>query len=100
MKVKVAKAEGYVLDWMVNKAEGLNELLAPVPYSRRWDMGGPIIEREKIAMWEDDEGGWFASAHEGRGNDFHGETLLIAAMRCYVASKLGDEVEVPDGVAR
>lgn len=26
----------------------------------------------------------------------YGPTLLIAAMRCYVASKLGDEVEVPD----
>ena len=25
-----------------------------------------------------------------------GPTPLIAAMRCYVASKLGDEVEVPD----
>ena len=26
----------------------------------------------------------------------HGPTPLIAAMRCYVASKLGDEVEVPE----
>jgi hypothetical protein len=26
----------------------------------------------------------------------HGHTPLIAAMRCYVASKLGDEVEIPD----
>ena len=26
----------------------------------------------------------------------HGPTPLIAAMRCYVASKLGDEVDVPD----
>ena len=25
----------------------------------------------------------------------NGPTPLIAAMRCYVASKLGDEVEVP-----
>ena len=28
-----------------------------------------------------------------------GETRLIAAMRCFVASKLGDEVEVPDELA-
>jgi hypothetical protein len=27
---------------------------------------------------------------------FVGPTPLIAAMRCYVASKLGDEVEVPE----
>jgi len=25
-----------------------------------------------------------------------GDTPLIAAMRCYVASKLGDEVDVPE----
>ena len=28
-------------------------------------------------------------------SDFHIFAHLIAAMRCYVASKLGDEVEVP-----
>jgi hypothetical protein len=28
-----------------------------------------------------------------------GPTPLIAAMRCYVISKLGDEVEVPDELA-
>jgi hypothetical protein len=27
---------------------------------------------------------------------YHGPTPLIAAMRCYVASKLGDEVEIPE----
>jgi hypothetical protein len=26
----------------------------------------------------------------------YGDTPLIAAMRCYVASKLGDEVEIPN----
>jgi hypothetical protein len=26
----------------------------------------------------------------------HGPTPLIAAMRCYIASKMGDEVKVPD----
>lgn len=29
---------------------------------------------------------------------YKGPTRLIAAMRCYVASKLGDEVEVPEGL--
>lgn len=29
-------------------------------------------------------------------DDIQGPTPLIAAMRCYVASKLGDEVEVPN----
>ena len=60
-----------------------------------WAQGGPIIERGEIAVWADSEGGWLASANEGRGFDYNGHTPLIAAMRCYVASKLGDEVEIP-----
>jgi hypothetical protein len=64
--------------------------------STDWSQGGPIIEREGIALWPDDEeGGWFASANGGQGEDYKGPTPLIAAMRCYVASKLGDEVEIP-----
>jgi hypothetical protein len=27
-----------------------------------------------------------------------GDTPLVAAMRCYVASKLGDEVEIPEQI--
>ena len=64
--------------------------------STDWAQGGPIIELEKIAVWPDEEGGFFASANEGAGKDHYGPTLLIAAMRCYVASELGDEIEVPD----
>jgi hypothetical protein len=26
----------------------------------------------------------------------YGNTPLIAAMRCYVASKMGDEIEIPE----
>lgn len=64
--------------------------------STRWAHGGPIIEHEGIALWQDEETlGWFASADEGRGNDYLGPTPLIAAMRCYVASKLGDEIHIP-----
>jgi hypothetical protein len=37
---------------------------------------------------------------ECNSNDYHnrqhGPTPLIAAMRCYVASKLGDAVEIPE----
>ncbi len=57
--------------------------------STNWEHGGPIIERENIAVWPDDEeGGWFASADGGRRKDYKGPTPLIAAMRCYVASKI------------
>ena len=64
--------------------------------STDWNQGGPIIEREDIAMWPDQEGGWFASTDQGKSMDYHGETALIAAMRCYVASKLGDTVDISE----
>jgi hypothetical protein len=31
-------------------------------------------------------------------HDHYGPTPLIAAMRCYVASKMGDEIELPEEV--
>ena len=99
--MKVSELTGAALDWAVATCEGLDywepEIGPSQPeYSTDWAQGGPIIEREAIAHWPDEEGGWFASANEGRGKDFHGPTPLIAAMRCYVASVLGDEVEVPE----
>ena len=58
-------------------------------------------------------GDWFATTEDRDSyGDSHGEiyyvpvgqvvsgpTPLIAAMRCYVVSKLGDEVEVPDSLS-
>lgn len=61
-----------------------------------WSQGGPIIERNGIglmpsgnAYYERDGGTYYS----------YGPTPLIAAMRCFVASKLGEEVEVPDELA-
>ena len=58
-------------------------------FSKDWAQGGPIIERELIAI----HGDWKATLGEGT---YEGPTPLIAAMRCYVASKLGAEVDVPE----
>lgn len=66
--------------------------------SELWGQGGPIIERERIsvdAMY--DAGDWVASLEHTKG--FSGPSPLIAAMRCYVARKLGDDVDIPSGVA-
>lgn len=41
---------------------------------------------------------WTSSFNEGE-HQMTGPTLLIAAMRCYVAKKLGLEVDVPDDLA-
>lgn len=77
--------------------------------SEDWSQGGPIIERERIAVvrfeheWcaylsspgKAGAGGWYGDfsidVSDGDANGV-GETALIAAMRAYVASKYGDEV--------
>ena len=60
--------------------------------STNWQHGGPIIERERINLWNEGHD-WEASLYGE--HIVWGETPLVAAMRCYVASKLGDEVEIP-----
>lgn len=98
LTMKTSDLIGHALDWAVAKCEcgdDIAEIDDPHFYSTDWAIGGPIIEREGIALWPDEEGGFFASADEGRGRDYRGSTPLIAAMRCYVASRLGDEVEIP-----
>jgi len=72
--------------------------------STDWSKGGPIIERERIeiAYFPDgghpDGGAWNAITCDEEVECF-GPTPLIAAMRCYVATRLGDTVEVPDELA-
>lgn len=60
--------------------------------STMWHIGGPIIERERITAEPHYPSGWFAT--NGGADSFKGPTLLIAAMRCYIASRFG--YEVPD----
>lgn len=77
--------------------------LGKLRYSTDWSQGGPIIDRERIGLTFHDEGdGWevpnwgaWPTQLDDR-QEVMGETALIAAMRCYVASKLGDEVDVPE----
>jgi hypothetical protein len=60
--------------------------------------GGPIIEREIAKIERFSDALWEATAYTKNAQDIvqYGPTPLIAAMRCYVASKLGDEVEIPE----
>ena len=63
--------------------------------STNWEHGGPIIEREKLDVFCSGNV-WDASTGDRHPNVIKsGTTPLVAAMRCYVASKLGDEVEIP-----
>ena len=104
MRIKTSELSGAQLDWAVGKCRGITlELHGIVPYSTDWAHGGPVIEQEVINLgrhtW-DDSGviRWGASkAGLFQGAPFSvGPTPLIAAMRCYVASKLGNEVEIPE----
>lgn len=110
--VKTSELTGAALDWAVAKCEGIG--LGPrgfVVYyhegepsmwypSTNWAQGGPIIEREGINLFLR-KGAvaragkpWLAYNYDQL--EAEGPTPLVAAMRCYVASKLGDEVEVPE----
>lgn len=59
-----------------------------------WSQGGPIIDREIVSIQRTSDER-FEAVHAD-GHCEYGATMLIAAMRCYVASKLGDEVDVPE----
>jgi len=126
MKVKVSEATNIQLDWMVAKAKGYTANLAykkvfietpgidsdefygwtsfaPTTY---WSQGGPIIEQKCIALRSHyhDETPWSAEPSFStvllKVSAFStGPTPLVAAMRCYVVSELGKEVEVPDELA-
>lgn len=107
----VPELSGDALDWAVAKLEnpqwwdeypeemnGLNALCMDdgdeYHPSSQWVQGGPIIERERIELIGDGDDGWLACDH--LHPPLSGRTLLVAAMRCYVAGKLGDTIEVPE----
>jgi len=116
--MKTSELTGAALDWAVAKCEGdeneveyvddgitqcvLHRYLGRYSPSTDWAQGGPIIEREKIdVFWQSHQHSWVGSMSRGTNKiGFrhlqYGHTPLIAAMRCYVASKLGDEIEIPE----
>ena len=103
MKIKCAGLVGAQLDYAVAKCEGRHPDSPLEPFSTNWSWGGPIIEREEcIATLERLNGAdWRVQApydaiRDKPGAYYYGPTALIAGLRCYVASKLGDEVEIPE----
>jgi Protein of unknown function (DUF2591) len=104
--MKTSELVGDALNWAVTYAlhgEAVHYIFEHQPrsahrYSTNWYLGGQIIEREKITV---EHLGWISTLWQAcvEGRYYRqGPTPLIAAMRCYVASKLGDEVEVPNGL--
>lgn len=112
--MKTIDLTGAALDWAVAKCEGFIQEgdepwqpgQEPFAFSTDWAQGGPIIAREGLCVqpycglyeynpiveWES-----FVMARCFENEHPHGvgPTPLIAAMRCYVAFKLGETVEIP-----
>lgn len=106
--MRVHDLKGAVLDHWVARAAGIGSSGGTVPYqpSSSWSDGGPIVAREGISIWRyPDNDSW----HAGKAFDFvrdegikaeyyyQGPTPLIAAMRCFIASRLGHEVPDESG---
>jgi len=104
----VAKAEGYFDIDMASVRDGVVDVFYFESYkpSSDWALAGPIIEREWIDVIKPvNSVCWVATMHYQNDDseriqtsEEQGTTPLIAAMRCYVASKLGDEIELPEAL--
>ena len=118
--IKVSEATPSQINYLVAKIEGMNVKLEQVyglwsvmtdnykfyEPATDWAQGGPIIEREGISLTSylaEEDPYWIGSVECQYKNfnatayyEEYGPTPLIAAMRCYVASKLGDTIDIPD----
>lgn len=121
MKIKTSELTGAALDWAVAKCNGYSgeswqwvdeytNLEGP-RYSTDWAQGGPIIDEHEISVLSpyadhpEKMTGWLSYSSQRKRLDNrqgpnvgHGPTPLVSAMRCFVTSKQGNEVEVPDGL--
>lgn len=122
MKIKVSEATLNQLDWLVAKCESSckdvsnsdviywetvfvlwEEYHDVMGYTTDWSLCGPIIDREGLELsvhiihngvivsWASEK-----DCPGDTAKNAVGKTPLIAAMRCYIVSELGDEVEIPD----
>lgn len=117
--MKTSELTGAALDWAVAKCEGAYTISVDADidgikrinyggmypeWSTDWAQGGPIIEREEISLHTTPKFAaqcmkWDASQRNVNGacvRSQFGPTPLIAAMRCYVASRMGENIQIPD----
>lgn len=124
--INVSEATELQLDWLVAKCKGLklhrNALLGGqikegwwvsgyymdpnnwIPlsllnFSTNWSQGGPLKERQGISSGPAAGGGFWAGKcpiNDGETLGMEGPTELIAIARCYVASVMGETIEVPE----
>jgi hypothetical protein len=121
MRIKTSELTGAPLNWAVATAMGLDiEIKYGVVHTYDdevfmpdldWNIVGFIITREGIDVhrvnaemwsakwWANNSGMVKKPAQRFKHNiQTDGPNPRIAALRCYVASKMGDEVEIPEGL--
>ena len=112
--MKTIELKGAALDWAVAKSAKLTiiQIKGGFPYvpkyptiggqrfnpSTDWSQGGPIIEREKLVLAYQYVDGLWQVYYQSKERTHYGPTPLIAAMRCFVASEMGDIVEITKGL--
>jgi Protein of unknown function (DUF2591) len=114
MNIKTSELTGIALDWAVTRAGRPDRgnmtiwRCGYIDYNMHHYCSDPargidIMEREKIGVMpvtvsrDANETGWRAE-HFTIAATAYGPTIMVAAMRCYVVSKLGDEVDIPEGL--
>ena len=98
--MKTSEMTGAALDWAVAKCEGKKDTdfgwwWDDFKPSTDWAHGGPIIEREGIGFTQFSDYPQWTAKHP-QAICFDGPTPLVAAMRCFVASNLGDNIDIPE----
>jgi hypothetical protein len=115
--MKTCELSGKALNWAVSICEGdliynieghevicdqIKDGLFTSEYSTNWKQAGAIIEREFIQLMGGYDGagnrGWCAQSTKPNKLTgwISGETALIAAMRCFVVSRVGEDIEIPE----
>lgn len=99
-KVKIAELMGAALDWAVAQCENRTSQFwmnhsywGTYSPSTNWSLAGPIIECNKIGIIP--HGFCYKATNMENTIMVVADTMLVAAMRSYVASKFGYEIEVP-----
>lgn len=109
--IKVSEATNIQLDYLVTQCEGITEIGAPdhIPFHIEWlamhsagDFNYTTDGNQMLPIWEREGictrgvvGGFYAWYPQCPPKS-HDARLLAAVARCFVASRLGETVEVPD----
>lgn len=107
MKIKTSELDGHALNWTVATCKNLGTTMhrgvlyfdgcdIEADFFSNWELGGPILDEEHMEF-DYDEATQIYSAYDGIHSG-QGKTHLISGLRCFVVSRMGDEVDVPDHI--